>query len=418
MLIFWISVDFLLFILFGLIFVLLEMQIILKAMKKTFTLLVLIAIIVSGCASSGKLMRKGQYDQAINKSVKKLLKDPEKMKELTVLANSYKLANQNDLDNITYLKKTGEPDIWDKVFITYSGMKVRQEKVKVLSDDILGKMGYEYVNYDNDIIAAKKKAAEYFYVHAQTLLALNDRDNARKAYYELEKVKDYYASYKDCDSLISVALEQGTAYVLFKILNATTIPLPADFESLLTKISMADLDQMWISYDTKQVEGRDYAYVILMNIKAIDVSPEYIKEIQYTDSKEVEDGFTYVLDSLGNVMHDSLGNDIKIPKFKTISCIVTETQQKKTAIVSGTLDYLSAETEDLIKTDPVTAETCFENYFATANGDLDALSDESKTKIGNYFVPFPSNPSMILQAGEVLKSMVKDIVWKYKSLLT
>ncbi|MFH0865433.1 MAG: hypothetical protein V1904_04530 [Bacteroidota bacterium] len=387
-------------------------------MKKIFTLLVITAIIASGCVSSGKLMQKGRYDQAINKSVKKLLKNPEKVKELTVLASSYKLANQKDLDNITFLKKTGEPDIWDKIFATYSTMKIRQEKVKVLSDDILGKMGFEYVNYDNNIIEAKKKAAEYFYVHAQSLLALNDRDNARKAYYELEKVKSYYASYRDCDSLVSVALEQGTAYVLFKMQNATTLLLPADFESLLTKISMADLDQLWISYDTRQVEGRNYAYVILMNIKAIDVSPEYIKEIQYTESKEVQDGYTYLLDSLGNVMHDSLGNDIKIPKYKTISCIVTETQQKKTAIVSGTLDYLSAETEDLIKTDPVTAETCFENYFARANGDLDALSDETKKKIGNSYVPFPSNPGMILLAGEVLKDMVKDIVWKYKSLLS
>lgn len=387
-------------------------------MKKIFTLIIPIAIIISGCTSSNKLMQKGRYDQAINKSVKKLLKNPEKMKELTVLANSYKLATQKDLDNITFLKKTGEPDIWDKIFATYSLMKLRQEKIKVLSDDILTKMGYEYVNYDSDIIEAKKKAAEYFYVHAQTLLAMNDRDNARKAYYELLKVKNYYASYRDCDSLLTSALNKGTAHVLFKIQNATSIPLPADFESMLTKISMADLNQLWIKYDTKQVEGRDYAYVILMNIKTIDVSPEYIKEIQYTETKEVQDGYTYVLDSLGNVMHDSLGNDIKTPKYKTITCIVTETQQKKTAIIGGTLDYLSAETEDLIKTDAVTAETCFENYFATANGDLDALSDETKKKIGNTFVPFPAAPSMILQAGEVLKDMVKDIVWKYKSLLT
>lgn len=386
-------------------------------MKKIFTLLVPIAIIVSGCASSGKLMRKGQYDQAISKSIKKLQKDPEKMKELTVLSNSYKLANQKDLNNITYLKKTGEPDKWDEIFVLYSSLKSRQDKVKVLAENLLGKISYEEVNYDNEIIAAKKKAAEYFYVHAQTLLAMNDRDNARMAYYELQKVKDYYASYRDCDSLVSVALEQGTAYVLFKILNATTIPLPEDFESLLTKISMADLNLQWISYDTKQVEGRDYAYVILMNIKTIDVSPEYIKELQYTETKEVQDGYTYLLDSLGNVMHDSLGNDIKIPKYKTIKCIVTETQQKKTAIISGSLDYICSESEDLIKTDPVTAETCFENYFARANGDLDALSDETKKKIGNSYVPFPSNPGMILQAGEVLKSLVKDIVWKYKSLL-
>jgi hypothetical protein len=387
-------------------------------MKKIFTLLLPIAIILSGCASSNRLMQKGSYDQAINKSVKKLLKNPAKVKELTVLANSYKLANEKDMDKIAFLKKSGEPDIWDEVFALYNNLKLRQDKVKVLSEELLGQIAFDEVDYTTEILAAKKKAAEYFYVHAETLLALNDRENARLAYSELMKVKSYYASYRDADSLTEVALEQGTAHVLFRILNATTIPLPADFESLLTKISMADLNQLWIQYDTKEVEGRDYAYIILMNIKAIDVSPEYLKEIQYTETKEVQDGYTYLLDSLGNVMHDSLGNDIKIPKYKTIKCIVTETQQKKTALIGGSLDYLSAETEDLIKTDPVTAETCFENYFATANGDLDALSDETKKKIGNSYMPFPASPAMILQAGEVLKDMVKDIVWKYKSLLT
>lgn len=387
-------------------------------MKKIFTLLMLIAIIISGCMSSNKLMQKGRYDQAITKAIRKLQKNPEKIKELSVLANAYKLANEADLDRISFLKKSGEPDIWDEIFTYYNSLKLRQEKVKILTENILGKIAFEEVDYDNDIITAKKKAAEYFYVHAQTLLNLKDRENARLAYYELLKVKEYYASYRDTDSLTDMALEQGKSRVLFKILNATTIPLPSDFESVLTKISMTDLNQLWISYDTKEVEGREYDYVILMNIKTIDVSPEYIKEIQYTETKEVQDGYTYQLDSLGNVMHDSLGNDIKTPKYKTIKCLVTETQQKKSAIIGGTLDYLCAETEDLIKSDPVTAETCFDNYFATANGDLDALSDETKKKIGNSFAPFPSNPSMILQAGAVLKEMVKDIVWKYKSLLS
>ena len=144
------------------------------------------------------------------------------------------------------------------------------------------------------------------------------------------------------------------------------------------------------------MEGRDYAYVILVNIKAIDVSPEALKEVHYTESKEIEDGFTYLLDKNGNVVKDSLGNDIKIPKHKTITCTIVETQQKKTALITGTLDYLNNESNQLMKTDPITAQAFFENYFATASGDLTALSDSTKKKIGNKFIPFPTNPAMIL----------------------
>lgn len=388
----------------------------LKVMKKSTSIIILIAIIVSGCISSKKYLQNGEYDNAISKSVKKLVKKPSKAKELSVLTQAYKLANQKDIDNITYLKKTGEPDIWDKIFSTYLEMKTRQEKVSVLPQTLLDLLGYEYVNYDQEIIEAKKKAAAYFYVHAQSLLKKGDRANSRTAYYELLKVKEYYSNYKDNDSLIKVALVNGTANILFKIKNQTTILLPADFEAALTKISLTDLNKLWLNYDVNEVKGRTYDYIILVNIKGIEVSPESLKEVHYSESKEIEDGTTYLLDKNGNVVKDSLGNDIKIPKYKTISCDVVETQQKKTAIITGTLDYLNNETNQLLKTDPVTAQTFFENFYATANGNVLALKEETKKKIGNKPMPFPSNPAMILQAGDILKGMVKDIVWKNKYL--
>jgi hypothetical protein len=385
-------------------------------MKRTVTLLILIALTVSGCVSSKKFLQQGEYDLSIKKSVKKLMKDPDKAKEITVLTQAYKLANQQDLDKITYLKKTGEPDIWDKIFTTYFHLKIRQAKVKILPQAVLDIIGYEYVNYDQEIIEAKKKAAAYFYAHAQTLLKEGDRTNARSAYYELLKVKGYYDSYKDLDSIMKVALAQGTANVLFKMKNQTTLLLPVEFESALTKISMTDLNKMWLNYDVNEMEGRDYAYVILVNIKAIDVSPEALKEVHYTESKEIADGFTYLLDANGNVVKDSLGNDIKIPKYKTITCSIVETQQHKTALITGTLDYMNNETNQLMKSDPVTAQAFFENYFAKASGDLLALSDSTKKKIGNNYMPFPTNPAMIMLADNILKDMVKDIICSNKYL--
>jgi len=385
-------------------------------MKKIVAIFILIALTVSGCISSKKFMQKRKYDMAISKSVKKLMKNPEKAKEIFVLTESYKNANQKDIENITYLKKTGQPDIWNKIFSTYFNMKSRQEKVRVLPQPILDKIGFEYLNYDQEIIEAKKKAAEYFYIHAQSLLKKGDRPNSRSAYYELKKVKEYYNSYKDADSLLFVALFQGTANILLKIQNQTTILLPADFEAALTKISLTDLNKLWLSYDIKEVKGRSYAYVIFVNIMAIDVSPESVKEVHYTETKDIEDGFTYLLDQNGNVVKDSLGNDIKITKYKTISCEIIEIQQKKSAIITGTLDYLNNETNQLIKTDPITAQSFFENYCATAVGDINALKAETKKKIGNRPLPFPSDPTMILQTGEILKDMIKDIIWKNKYL--
>ncbi len=381
-------------------------------MKTTATLFIIIALTFTGCISSKKLLQQEEYDLAISNSVHKLKRKPDKEKEINILSQAYKLANQKDLDNITFLKKTGEPDIWDKIFSTYFSMKIRQEKVKVLPQSLLDLIGYKYVNYDEEIIEAKKKAAAYYYTYAQTLLKENLRSKARLAYDDLQKVKEYYNSYKDTDSLMSVAIEKGTANVLFKIKNQSPILLPADFEAELTKISMTDLNKLWINYDVNEVKSRSYAYVILVNIKGIDVSPESVKEIHYTETREVADGFTYKLDDKGNVVKDSLGNDIKVPKYRTLRCEVIETQKKKSAIITGTIDYINNETNQLIKTDPVTAQTFFENSYFATNGDILALKDETKNKLNNKPMPFPPNPAMIIQAGGIMKGMVKDIIWK------
>ena len=128
-------------------------------MKRLSTLAFLIVLILSGCISSKRLLQNGTYDAAISQTARKLMKKPDKDKQIAVLTQAYKDANQKDLDNITYLKKTGEPDIWDKIFSTYFNMKTRQEIVRVLPQAILDKIGYQYVNYDQEIIEAKKKAA-------------------------------------------------------------------------------------------------------------------------------------------------------------------------------------------------------------------------------------------------------------------
>ncbi len=385
-------------------------------MKKVLAF-VLLASLMAGCVSSKKYYQRGYYDMAINKSVKKLRKKPDKQKEIQVLKESYALANQKDVEQINFLKVSGEPDIWDKIFNLNYSMKSRQDLVKTLPANILQAINYKYVNYDNEIIEAKKRAAEYFYAHALTLLAKNDRVAARQAYYELRKVKEYYSSYKDVDTQLQKALSLGTSNVLFKMQNLSGIPLPPDFEDELTKISLKDINREWINYDTKKVEGRFYDYSILVNIRVITVSPEQLKEVQYTESKDVQDGWQYVLDKNGNVMKDSLGNDIKVPKMKTITCNIIETQQHKSAAISGSLDYIDNRTSQLIKTDPITAQSVFENISVVPVGDVNALKPETKKKIGAKPLPFPPDPAMILQTGQILKGAIKEITDRNSNIL-
>lgn len=374
---------------------------------KRISAIILGAILLMQACSPLKQFQKGNNDQAIRLCVKKLRKKPNKQKLLVVLEQSYNNANRKDSDRITFLKKQGTPDIWDEIFQRLNNMKRRQDIVQSLS---YVPPTIHFLNFDEEIINAKKKAAEYYYAHGKKLLERKNKEDARMAYAEFTKVKTYFSDFRDVDVQIRVAEKLGTTSVLFRIENLSGIILPKGFETDLLKISLSDLDSKWIRYYVNRIKDMQYDYTINLRLSQIIISPEQLQEKNHTEQKNIEDGWQYVFDSNGNVMKDSLGNDIKTPKIKTITCNVIETHQTKAAQLSGTLDYTNNQTGNLIKTDPITAETIFEHFSARAIGDMLALSPETKKKINGGPIPFPSNGDMIMQTGSKLKEMTKTIL--------
>lgn len=387
-------------------------------MKRFPVLFIIVLLLFVNCRTSTYYLKHAQFDSAVYKSVSKLRKKPSKTKEINVLREAYSKANQADIERINFLRTSGEPDVWDNIFSRYNALKNRQDVVKTLPTKILNGMNFTFINYDEEMISAKRKAAEYFYAHALVLLEKNNRQSARLAYADLLKVKQYYSDYKDVDAKLQEALLNGRNNILFKIQNQANVIVPQNFEQELLKISMEDMNTLWMNYHTRAVDQVYYDYTILLNLKEIAVSPEQVREESYTDQKEIQDGFKYKLDSKGNVMKDSAGNDIKIPIIKIITCKVVMTKARKSAMLRGTLDYTDNRSGQIIKTNPVVAETFFENNVAVPYGDLNALTGSSRNLINtSHFVPFPSNPDIIMQAAVRLKDMTKDIIWNNKNLI-
>ncbi|MDD5570795.1 MAG: hypothetical protein PHD97_06510 [Bacteroidales bacterium] len=374
-----------------------------------------ICILLAACMSPRKMVVRGMYDAAIYKAVKKIKKHPSREKHIQAVTDAFRLANQANNDRIKFLRQEGRPDTWDEILVNYSALKMRQDVVKTLPTNVLNRIGYSFIDYDKEIISSKQKAADYNYAHAVELLKTNNKADARNAYDELMQIKKYYNSYKDVDALIQKSINIGTSYILFKLENKSLIQLPPKFEDELLKISLSEFNDVWHNYDTRTVSGRNYDYTIWVKIKLVTFTPESVKENSYTETKDVENGWQYALDKNGNVMKDSLGNDIKIKKYKTITCTVKETVMKKSASLIGTIDFIENNTNQLIKTNPLTADAIFDYAYATAYGDKDALKEETKKKLRQP-VPFPSTPELLLMAVETMKSASKSIVSNYRSL--
>ena len=358
---------------------------------------------------------------AIRKSVKKLKKNSRNEKQMLILEKSYTLANRQDKEKIEFLKLEGNPDIWDEVYQAHLSLKGRQATVRPVLPLKVPSTGrtisFNFVNYDEEIINAKRKAAEFYYTRGNLLLETGGKENARAAFNDFMNVQKFFTDYKDLNQKLNHALEEGTSHVVFKMKNASGIPLPRDFENDLTKISLNDLNRQFLQYHTIPAKEAYYDYTILLNIRMIEVSPEGFKEVHFSESKEVQDGFQYLLDKKGNVMKDSLGNDMKAPKYKTITCNLIETQQKKSARIAGTIDFIDNYTGQLLKSDPIASDFFFDHSSLVAVGNIDALKPETKKMLGSKPMPFPADPDMIMQCGNIMKGMARNILQSNRGLL-
>jgi len=389
-------------------------------MKKIYLLLIPFLSLIFSCENSQKLLNQGNYDEAIAVACKKLAKDKTDEKQVLVLEDAYKKDSEKDLARIQFLKQEGRPENWDEIYYTYAHLKNKQSIIVPLLPLFIKSQqrnaNFNLVDLNADLIAAKQKAAEYDYASAMQLLDKGNKADARNAFEKLNRVKSLYPDYKDVSAQIDQAHFMGMTFILFKMQNQSGLPLPPDFESELTKISLSDLNRTWLEYNTQYVSGRNYDYTILVNMKMIDVSPEKADESTYTESRIVDDGFQYVLDDHGNVKKDAGGNDIKVAKTKTIFCSVTELHQFKRAMITGTLDFINNASQQLMKSEPLVAENVFTNNAARADGNIDALKPETRAKLGTQPVPFPPSPAMVLNAGQALKGRAKDIIYANKNL--
>jgi len=389
-------------------------------MKNAIYLLIT-ALIFSSCGSSKKMMEGGNYDAAINKSVKQLRKKPDSPKDAEILDRAYRLANEQDQERVRFLERENNPNNYDEVFATYSRLKNRQSLVRtVLPMNVAGRqVNYDYVDYDTQIIKAKRIAAEYYYGSGKELMKVGTKEAYRQAYVEMTKAQDYSGGmYPELNELIEEARFKGISRVLVRVNNQTHLKLDPVFEQDLLEIDTRNLESDWVEYHFKHLnEDIAYDYNVLVNLEMITVSPDDVKEKDELYKKKVEDGFEYVLDPNGNVMKDTAGNDIKLPKYKTLQCTMIETHQFKSVRIDGNVEILSNNPKKLIRKEPIGAEHIFDHGSARAIGDVDALDEEALSMIDREAIPFPTDFEMIFNCTETLKPAIRQGIYRNRQFI-
>lgn len=382
-------------------------------MKKIVPFIFIISVLMSGCGSSKKQLQKGNYDAAIEKAVKQLRKDPKDEKQIAILTQSYKVANDQDNERVRFLKMENKPNNWDEIYQVYSVLNNRQALVKTVSPLYSNgrQVDLAFVDYLPELVNAKRKAADFYYGHGSELMKNNTKESYRQAYAEFIRAKDYVGDYDGIDSKIQEARYQGMSRVFVSVQNTSMIKFPPEFEQDLLALDLPSLNSDWVEYHTQNLnKNTEYDYFVNVNVKNIAVSPDNQVQRDSVIKRDVQDGFTYVLDKKGNVMRDSLGNDIKQKKYKTLQCALVETIQTKACRIDGDVEVIQMQPNKVLKKDPIGAQSTFENVSSRALGDLGALNQKQLDRTKTSIVPFPSNIEMVIRCSESLKQAIRGAI--------
>ncbi len=382
-------------------------------MKKLIPIILIVVFVTSGCGSSKKQMQKGNYGNAVELAVKQLRKNPDDAKQRTILENSYKIANEQDIERIRFLKMESKPGNWDEIYIIYKRLYDRQALVRTVPD-----FNVPYVDYMQEMIEAKRKAADYYYAHGMELMKNQMKESYRQAFAEFVRAKEYVGDYEGIDNKIAEAKYLGMSRVLVSVQNKSVIRFPKEFEEDLLALNLPALNSDWVEYYIEVLNPDiQFDYFINVNILNVVVGPDQTAQRDSVVKKEIEDGFTYVLDKKGNVMKDSLGNDIKMPKYKTVQCALIETVQQKVCRIEGDVELIQANPGKVLKKDPIGAQSTFEHVSARALGDINALSPEQVERTKSQPLPFPNDIEMVMRCSESLKMAIRGAITNDRRLI-
>ncbi len=391
-----------------------------KLLPSVCALLLLVAC--GGVKKTQEALNSGNYQAAMNKALVELADNKTRKSHqpyVIMLEEAFAKFSDRELREIEYLKADGNPANYEAIYTKLVGLRSLQERIRPLLPLYLEDEGREaefnFQNYNRRILTVKDKLSDYLYQNASELLAnATFKQDYRTAYDDFAYLNQINPGFRDVKEKMEMAHERGIDYIRVFVANDTEQVIPQRLEEDLLNFNTYGLDNLWLKYHTQPLEDIKYDYEIRVNFRNILISPEEIREREVIKERQVKDGYTYLEDENGNLVKDSLGNEIKVDRMKTVRCRFHTFTQFKAARVEGQVAYLDLNTEQVVNAYPLSTEFIFEHQYASYQGDRRALDTDLFSLTQLRAVPFPTDEQMIFDAGEDLKLRLKNIVTSHR----
>jgi len=338
-------------------------------MKSGHLLIALFLFFILACSSGKKAYERGNYYEAVMKSVSRLRQNPDHSKSIEALRNAYPLA-------VEYYENEANNEIASNSNFKWKNAIQAYGYINTLYEAIRQCPGCKQAvpnpkNYYAEIGPLKEKAADESYNAGIDALMKGNRNEAKRAYFNFVDVQNYVPGYKDVVEYLDKAKFEATLKVIVE-----QIPVPARYnlsggffqdkvESFLhSTYTETTFIQFYTPEEAKRVNLPFADQIIRIQFDDFSVGNSALKEKEETVSKDsVKVGEAKVGDKM-------------VPVYNTVKAKLTTYRKELTSNGLLSMIVVDAKTNGVLTHRKFNGEYVWVSQWARFNGDERALTDE------------------------------------------
>jgi hypothetical protein len=377
-------------------------------MFKFYYLFFIAALISGGCKTAHKAFEKGNYVNAIELGIKRLLKNPNDSESKALLQDAYRRAIEAGEANIrTLSNSTSEPE-YEKIYNEYRALQ--QLYVLIQKETILRGI-VQPVNYTNYLETYKAKSGEANYQKGLTLMDKRDKASYREAYRYFQKallfipndsiVKKKDEAYREAIVRI-VVLPMGNNNYGYQH-SSSSFHLRNFEQNLVRNLQFSQNNEFIKFYSDwdARAEDIDADEVLEMYLNRLEIGRPYDQHSTRNVSKEIV------------VKETVYKPDSVVKQYARVSAQLIVT--RRTLVSEGDL-YINVRDMGgrILWSDMVRGEHRWQTEFASYRGDDRALSESDRALINSYNNVTPREDE-VMEA--LLRQIENEMQYRLKSYL-
>ncbi len=317
------------------------------------------------CSSGKKALQKGNYPDAVFKSIERLRSNPDNKNARATLQNAYPLAINTLTTEIDEILTTNQTD-------KYAAVAERYQLLQNMASEIRRSPAALSIitsprSFSTQLAAAKDKAAFEAYDRGMTLIQIGDREAALDAIVQFERVLSYDSSFKNAREMLEKATRMATIYVVIEPISVPSrYKVNANFfqSDLLDYMNRQNRYVRFLSSrEANRIENIDHVLEMEFFDFQIGATKDKSTEKEYTSRDSVKVGSAVI-------------NGRKVDVLNKVKA--TLTTHKRSVSSSGLLQVRIIDTysKKVLTRRQLPGTFVWETEWASYNGDERALTAE------------------------------------------